>query len=105
MSALASLLNPKRIAAIVTVVALFDFVTGIASIALTPSPAWVDNILRLREAFATPALLLVVAALVSASEQLNENFRLYVIPALAQRRPGANIAPREVGEQYTPGTV
>lgn len=105
MSALASLLNPKRIAAIVTVVALFDFVTGIASIALTPSPAWVDNILRLREAFATPALLLVVAALVSASEQLNENFRHYVVPALAQRHPGAQTEPREVGAPFTHGAV
>ena len=90
MSALAAILNPKRLAAIVTFIAVFNFIAGLASIALTPSPAWGDNLLRLREAFATPALLLIIAALVSTSEQLNENFRHYVIPSLSQGRRAAS---------------
>jgi hypothetical protein len=93
MSTLAAVLQPKRLAAVVTVIAIFNFIAGIASIALTPSPAWVDNLLRLREAFATPALLLIIAALVSASEQLNENFRHYVVPALSREHHAADIEP------------
>ncbi|MGI8547196.1 MAG: hypothetical protein ACR2M1_07660 [Gemmatimonadaceae bacterium] len=102
MSALGSILNPKRLAAIVTVVALFNFIAGLASIALTPSPAWVDNLLRLREAFATPALLLIIAALVTASEQLNENFRRYVVPSLSQSRPARPVGSEaQNGVSYT----
>ena len=85
MSTLSWLFTPKRLAVAVTVVAIFNLVVGLGTIAIAPSPAFADNMLRLREALATPALLLIVATWVRVSDQHDEQFRHYVVPNLTPR--------------------
>ena len=81
-SRLSRLLQPRAVATVALCYAGFHLLSGLAFIVTDPSPSFVDNLARSREAFSASALIASVAALTIVVDRFLRVVVHNIIPAL-----------------------